>query len=430
MALLMLVALSVCFSSCSDDDDGNALSGNGLTGIGNLEGTKWTTENWDIDFGDDWISTMDEVTYIYFYNSTEGLVYYYRKDSYSDDGTSYDSNIAHFTYTVNGNEITLNYITDPVYNVYYLTIDGSVLTSNGTTFSKGTIDYSDTKRINTTHGTTGECKWYHNLKSSIWIEGDGDMADYTSYSQTPWAKNDLYVSYVYVGDDVTSIGSYAFANVSVAEIPSNSSSLTKISKGAFENSCITDMYFPSTLKTIGEEAFAGCTAFEAAINAEVEDIGNYAFYDCKSARFTYGENKLKHIGDFAFAGCTVSSFPDSKVLEEIGIYAFTDCNFTTTLELPNSLKTIGHGAFSDRGIETIYIGSGLTSVTGTPFYPSSEGSIYVNKKTPIGLSYPILDPNSIKNWTLYVPVRCSSAYSKAGYWSDFGKIQETNDFPS
>ena len=428
MALLMLVALSVCFSSCSDDDDGNALSGNGLTGIGNLEGTKWTTENWDIDFGDDWISTMDEVAYIYFYNSTEGLVYYYRKDSYSDDGTSYNRTVAHFTYTVSGNEITLDYITDPVYNVYYLTIDGSVLTSNGTTFSKGTIDYSDTKRINTTHGTTGECKWYHNLKSSIWIEGKGDMADYTSYSQTPWAKNDLYVSYVYIGDDVTSIGSYAFANYSVFEV-SGGSSFTKISKGAFTNSCITDMSFPSTLKTIGEDAFAGCTAFNAAINAEVEYIYDSAFYGCKSARFTYGEKKLKHIGAFAFAGCTVSSFLDSQVLEEIGMGAFTDCDFTT-LELPNSLKTIGNSAFSGRGIKTIYVGSGLTSVSGTPFYPSSRGSIYVNRKTPLGLSYPILDPNSIKNWTLYVPIGCSSAYSKAGYWSDFGKIQETNDFPS
>ena len=422
--LLVVAALSAGFASCSDDDDGN-----GLTSGGNLVGTKWTTKNWDIGFGDDWVSTMDEVAYIYFYNSTDGLVYYYRKDSYSDDGTSYNRSVAHFTYTVNGNEITLDYITDPVYGIFYLTIDGSVLTSDGTTFSKEKIDYSDTKWINTTHGTTGECKWYHNLRSTIWIEGAGDMADYTSYSQTPWAKNDLHVSYIYFGDDVTSIGSYAFANVSVAKIQSSSSSLTKISKGAFKNSCITDMYFPSTLKTIGEDAFAGCIAFKAEINAEVEYIYDSAFYGCKSARFTYGEKKLKHIGAFAFAGCTVSSFLDSQVLEEIGMGAFTDCDFTT-LELPNSLKTIGNSAFSGRGIKTIYVGSGLTSVSGTPFYPSSRGSIYVNRKTPLGLSYPILDPNSIKNWTLYVPIGCSSAYSKATYWKDFGKIQETSDFPS
>lgn len=422
IACIVLIFCAV-FSACSDEDEADK-AGTGFNAQNEkMVGSKWEMTNWDYGMGDDWVSTLDETYAFYFYSSTEGLFYYGRKDNDSDFGASSDRSVAHFTYNVSGEKITLDYITDPVFDGFnMLELHGNTLSVSGFEFTRAEMEASDKNWAASLQGTTGACKWYYNLKSVLWIVGDGEMADYSSYGDTPWAKNNCVANTVVIEDGVESVGSCAFANATVGEVELPSS-LKKIGGYTFSGACISEVRLPDAVTTIGEGAFSGCTYLKKVfLPSEVEEIGATAFLDCKRVSLT-GTKKLKRIGMWAFMGCEVTGWTDSEVLEEIGDAAFTDCDFST-LVLPNSLKKLGHLSFADNGISSIHIGTGLSTIVGTPFYVASRGTMYVDKNSPLALSYDIMDSENICKWTLHVPVGSKTAYSKSAYWKKFGSIVE------
>lgn len=427
LMLPMLFALIFCtFTSCGSSDEDVFGDSNFNAENSKIAGSKWTTTNWDYGIGDDWASTLDETYSFYFYSSTEGLFYYGRKDNDSDFGSSSDRVVAHFTYNVSGSEIELEYITEPVFSGFSkLTFNGNTLSVKGFTFTKGTISSEDNTWLATLHGSTGSCSWYHNLKNAIWIVGEGKMDDYQSYAKTPWAIHDRTPNYVYVESGVTRVGNHAFANPSIGEVELPLT-LTEIGSYAFSGASISSIYMSDGITEISDGAFCQCSYLtNIYMPASVEVIGDYAFIDCKKASL-YDTKKLKRIGKWAFMGCTVTRWTDSDVLEEIGEAAFTDCDFSE-VSLPNSLITIGNLAFSDTGISTIRIGTGLTNVTGTPFYPKSNGTMYVDKNQPLALTKDIIDPDKVATWRLYVPEGSVTAYSQADYWKKFRNIYESSD---
>ena len=162
--LLLVLAGAVSLVSCGGDDIGE--EGENPQNK-QLVGTKWTTTNWDYGIGDDWVSTIDETSNIYFYSQTEGIFYYSRKDSDSDFGSSRSRCVAHFTYNVEGHSIKLNYINNPMNFSSTLDLSENTIAMNGINFNKGTIDSSDNTWINTLKGTTGHCKWYYDLSGSL-----------------------------------------------------------------------------------------------------------------------------------------------------------------------------------------------------------------------------------------------------------------------
>ena len=422
---LLLVACAFClgFSGCSEDAEGGGGTYNGENE--KVVGTKWTATNFNYGIGDDWASTLGETYNLYFYSATEGLLYYGRKDNDSDFGSSSERLIAHFTYNVRGGEIALDYITEPLFSGFNsLALSENTITVNGFEFTRGSADANDNEWLATLHGTTGECRWYHNLKNALWIVGEGNMGDYSSFSQTPWSKANRLVNYVYIEDGVTSVGDNAFANVNVAEVDIPST-VTRLGRRAFSGSIISSVSLPDAITEIPEEAFSGCNYLtNVRLPKNVETIGDMAFNGCKKASLS-STKKLRHIGNYAFQFCNVTTWTDSEVLESIGMYAFTDCGFSE-LDLPNSLREIGALAFTDDGISKIHVGTGLTTVENTPFYCSSRnGSMYVNKNTPIELTHDIIE--NAGKWTLYVPVGSKAVYSKAAYWKNFKNIYESDE---
>lgn len=245
------------------------------------------------------------------------------------------------------------------------------------------------------------------------------MANYSSPNATPWV--DCKFNMLDVDEGVTSIGDNTFAFISLGEVNLPRKSLTHIGKNAFSGSCISKIYLNNNITEIEEGAFNSCKYLEKVYLPEnIEFIGDFAFSDCKSASL-YLTPQLKIIGKYAFFNCEVTRFTESEVLEKVGECAFTDLAISK-LTLPNSLVTVEHLAFNGN-FKEIYIGTGLTNVIGTPFYPTSNtGKIYVNLGNPISLDRNILEPAS--GWTLYVPESCKSAYSKAPYWKNFKNIIE------
>lgn len=120
---------------------------------------------------------------------------------------------------------------------------------------------------------------------------------------------------------------------------------------------ITSVSLPYGLVTIGDNAFAECTALTSVnIPATVQKIGYAAFYACTSLNSITIPGKVKSIGDYAFCYDTaLSSVTLSEGTTSIGKMAFRDCHDLSSIDIPSTVTKIGTGAFINC--------SSLTSIT-------------------------------------------------------------------
>lgn len=432
-SMIFCLVTSMGFTSCggdSIDHDEPDTSQNEK-----IVGTRWDLKNWDYSIGDEYIGTHDETYTVYFHSLTTGVLYYGRKDSYSDQGTTSSRAVAHFKYSVNGDYVDLDYITVRILPIYGFKIDGDLLVNDGLEFTKGTITSSDRAWINTIQGVTGDCIWYSDMQSSLWIVGNGAMADYESYSVTPWAKSGRTPGRVIVEDGVTVIGANSFANVSISEVEMPDKSLTEVGQCAFRGSLIKEIWMSNSTTIIGKEAFANCTSLkDINIPDEIVNIEDYAFSGCTALNvytLDFGTN-LRNIGQFAFEGCEATNLIFEEGVENIATGAFLGDywgSIDRELLLPNSLKTIGSTTFSGT-FKKIVIGSGIEEIGDKAFISSvSSGEMYVNLSTPPTVGNNIIvertNWSSVESrWTLYVPKGCKSAYSGKSPWNKFKSIVE------
>lgn len=428
LRLLSSLLLMVVTLSCSEDNKEPIFQENSK-----LVGSKWTLTNWDYSLGDDYIGLHDETYNFFFYSQTEGVFYYGRKDDYSDQGSSRQRVACHFKYTVYENDILLEYFTDKFLSTTRLQLNGNILVAGQLEFSKESISYTDNQWLNTVHGATGSCSWYSDMNGKLWIIGEGAMADYASYSATPWAKNNRTPNKVVVDEGVTTIGSCAFANSSIAEVEMPDRSLEKVGNFAFKESSIKTIWMSQNTTSIGKEAFAGCVYLkDINIPENIESVGEYAFFDCalNEFRLEFGNN-LRTIGEYAFGGNEASYLTFSEGVQSISTGAFTGnyCGVSKELILPSSLTSIGATVFEGT-YKKIVIGTGTTEIGEKAFISgATSGEMYINLSTPPSTGNNIIVERSNwssaeSRWTLYVPKGCKSAYSNKYPWNKFKSIIE------
>ena len=113
--------------------------------------------------------------------------------------------------------------------------------------------------------------------------------------------------------------------------------------------------FPSTLKSIGNYAFAGCISLTTVtLPDSLTNLGTYVFAGCtslKSAKLNVGRI---NVTEGLFQGCTaLSSVTLPNSVQCIREYAFSRCTSLKNLSLPKSLSTVYANAFLNSGISKI-----------------------------------------------------------------------------
>ena len=168
---------------------------------------------------------------------------------------------------------------------------------------------------------------------------------------------------VTIGNNVTSIGNYAFSNCSG----------------------LTSVTIPNSVTNIGNSAFSGCSGLTSiTIGNSVTSIGDYAFYKC--------------------SGLTSITIPNS--VTSIGNYAFEGCSGLTSITIGNSVTNIGNSAFS--GCSGIKKAIWLTNTPPTGYKNVGATINYVANDQYSGLSnvkvYPYLSSLFEVGGVKYVPV--------------------------
>ena len=184
-------------------------------------------------------------------------------------------------------------------------------------------------------------------------------------------RNQNIESYV-IPSSVTSIGDRAFygcSSLSEIVIPS---SVTSIGDRAFYGcSSLSEIVIPSCVTSIGNGAFYGCHSLsEIVIPSCVTSIGDSAFSYCRSLSEIVIPSSVTSIGDSAFSYCrSLSEIVIPSSVTSIGKDAFSRCVSLSEIVIPSSVTSIGKGAFSYcDSLSEIVIPSSVTSIGDSAFY--------------------------------------------------------------
>lgn len=140
----------------------------------------------------------------------------------------------------------------------------------------------------TNSGTCGKnLTWTFNESTcELIITGTGDMTNYSSSSAVPWYK--FLVKSISLPHGLTSIGDYAFVNltnINTIEIPCT---VKIIGLDAFNSCAIKEVYIPNSVETIGAGAFRYCVQLEKVfLGNTVTAIKRLAFDYCYNLRDVY-----------------------------------------------------------------------------------------------------------------------------------------------
>ena len=154
---------------------------------------------------------------------------------------------------------------------------------------------------------------------------------------------------VYVGENVTSIGSCAFYNCYSLSSITNPTGVTSIGQNAF-SSCfsLANITIPTGVTSIGNSAFSYCYSFASiTIPTGVTSIGNFAFRNCSSLANITIPTGVTSIGKYVFSGCNaLASITIPTGVTSIGDSAFSICFSLANITIPTGVTSIGNSAFS------------------------------------------------------------------------------------
>jgi dextranase len=188
-------------------------------------------------------------------------------------------------------------------------------------------------------------------------------ADFTSNGVAYSSVNDTQAK-------VTGLSS-GFSGALIIPEKVNDYAVTSIDSKAFQNnSQITSVVIPSSVRNIGSYAFSGCTSlYKAEINAAITIINSYTFYGCTGLSSVVLPSSITTIGESAFENCSALrniTFPEK--LTTFGTHAFKNSGLTTAV-FPDGVTTFGTWSFeSCKSLQYMKLPTTATAIAEGTFY--------------------------------------------------------------
>lgn len=153
-------------------------------------------------------------------------------------------------------------------------------------------------------------------------------------------------------DNDNYFGESTFANCVSLEDVNFAEGLTILPERTFYNCTKLDWdaekYLPSTISTIGPEAFSKCQFTNVSIPEHIQVIDESAFSGCTAMTDFSVTEKLRLLNDKALYGCTsLVNVSLKDGLETINDSVFGNCSSMETLEIPDTVVYMGDSTFSD-----------------------------------------------------------------------------------
>ena len=214
-----------------------------------------------------------------------------------------------------------------------------------------------------------------------------------------------------IPSSVTTIGDYAFKDCKSLTSVTIPSSVTTIGRSAFSGSGLTSVTIPSAVTAIGNNAFKSLENITVdSRNPSYASIEGILFDKNIKTIIQYPTGKkagaytipssVTTIGDDAFSGSRLTSVTIPSSVTTIGEAAFEYCKSLTSVTIPSSVTTIGDSTFSRSGLTSVTIPSSVTTIGDSMFSGSSLTSVTIPfSVTTIG-SYAFKDCKSLENITV------------------------------
>ena len=220
--------------------------------------------------------------------------------------------------------------------------------------------------------------------------------------------------------------------------------VTGIGVNAFSNNTkLTSIKIPETVKTIGTSAFMGCTNLKSVVLPEnLERIEDSAFYNCRMLKNIDIPNSVSYLGTQAFYYCNsltkiniptgittinTGTFFNCYNLQEITIpsnvrniqsEAFYGCTALKSIKFNEGLNYISAGAFYNcYAVSEVVLPSTLTSLTSSSFYRCTNLQTVVLKSPSIVSISSNTFPTSILS--IYVHDNLINDYPNYSYWYNY-----------
>lgn len=268
--------------------------------------------------------------------------------------------------------------------------------------------------------------WYwSDMSQKLSFSGTGAMWDVDDPGFTSWYKDCHEAVKIEIGEGITHVGNNTFYGYLHCNNISLPSTLQSIGEEAFNGTIITSLELPAKLKTIGAYAFAysyGLTY--VTIPASVTSLDPTAFRNCiKMMSFTVEEGNKNYCSIdgviFTADKKTLVAYPlmDVKDRDEYEIpygtttiseYAFYHVQKLVAVHLPATIKELKNYSFADEDIKVIYCPTHVPPLADDAFELGSDW----------------MDTNS----KIYIPTGATAAYQAAEGWKRFKNFIEM-DFP-
>ena len=185
-----------------------------------------------------------------------------------------------------------------------------------------------------------------------------------NYMVDPNSGEEIGITEIIIGTDVTSIGDYVFEACNSLNSINIPNSVTSIGWAAF-NGCrsLPTITIPNSVTSIGGIAFSGCTALITVTIPNSIDSIRYGLFDgCVNLTSVSLSDNLTYIGDLAFRACGLSSIHIPNNVTYIGESAFEGCSNIKDFQIPNGVTHLRAGTFWGWGMKSLTIPAQVDSI--------------------------------------------------------------------